>query len=211
MNDGKRIKAIIGTVFTGLALLAAAACESAPTRFGAVKAVPADGAVVGFVSPSGPPSDSDDDPGREPGGTANLEKVGAAAMDAVKGSTVLSFQAENNGRIWEVQLAGPDGTERLLEVDASGKGVSGPRVKDTGKEEKARVMGIVKDSELTYKEAAEKVSSSVPHGKITHMSLDRYHNGLLVWDVDVVTPDGTWHEVKVGAKDGVVTKYGQRS
>ncbi|MEV7908309.1 PepSY domain-containing protein, partial [Streptomyces anulatus] len=61
---------------------------------------------------------------------------------------------------------------------------------------------------LTFKDAVEKVSSSVPHGKITHLSLDRYNNNLLVWDADVVTPDGTWHEVKVDAKNGTVTKNG---
>ncbi|WP_113705403.1 PepSY domain-containing protein [Nonomuraea lactucae] len=129
-------------------------------------------------------------------------------MDAVKGSTLLSVQSENDGQIWGIQVAGSDGTERLLEVDASGKVVSGPRVKDTGEGEKARVMGMVKGSEVTFKEAAEKVSSSVPQGKITHMSLDRYNDNLLVWDADVVTEDGTWHGVRVNAEDGTVTKNG---
>ncbi|MGV9777982.1 PepSY domain-containing protein [Streptosporangium sp. NPDC003464] len=187
-----------------MALLAAAACGSAHTQSGAVRAAPAGGAVAAPVSPSGAPGD----PSGEPDGTASLEKVATAATDAVKGSTVLSVQAENGGRIWEVQLAGPDGTERLLEVDASGKVVSGSRVKDTGDKEKARVMGMVKDSELTFGAAAEKVASSMPQGKIVHMSLDRYEDNLLVWDVDVVTPDGTWHEVKIDAKNGTVTKNG---
>lgn len=69
-------------------------------------------------------------------------------------------------------------------------------------------MGMVKDAKLTFKEAAEKVFSSVPQGKITHMSLDRYNDNLLVWDADVATTDGTWHEVKVDAKNGTVTKNG---
>ncbi|WP_271222302.1 PepSY domain-containing protein [Streptosporangium carneum] len=205
MNDGKHAKAIIGTVFAGSALLAAAACGNAPTQSGSRKAAPA-GVVVGLVSPSGTPGD----PGQDSGGMASLEKACAAAVNAVKGSTVLSVQAENDGRIWGVQLAGPEGAEQLLEVDASGKVVSGPRTKVTGEEEKARVTGIVKDSRLSYEEAAKKVSSSVPHGRITHMSLDRYTDNLLVWDVDVVTPDGVWHEVKVDAKDGAVTKDGHR-
>ncbi|MFD1539034.1 PepSY domain-containing protein [Nonomuraea guangzhouensis] len=147
------------------------------------------------------------DPGQESGSMAGLEKAIDAAMNAVKGSTVLSVQSENGGQLWEVQLARSDGTERLLEVDATGKVVSGPRVKDTGKGEKTRVMGIIKDAELTFKEAVEKVSSSV-RGKITHMSLDKYNdnNNVLVWDVDLATPDGTWQGVKVDAKTGTVTK-----
>lgn len=176
MNGGKRIKTIIGTIFAGSALLAAAACGSADTQSNAVEAAPAGGAIADLRSPSVPPSDPSGDPSQEPGGMASLEKAATAAMNAVEGSTVVSVQSENGGAIWEVQLAGPDGTEQLLEVDASGKVVSEPRAKDTGKGEKARVMGIIKDAELNFKEAVEKVSSSVPQGKITHMSLDRYNN-----------------------------------
>jgi uncharacterized membrane protein YkoI len=208
MNGGRRTKIAISTIFAGSALLAAGACGSIHTQSSAVKSAPAGGAIAGLMSPSGPPGDPSGSPDQEPGSMASLEKAGAAAMNSVKDSTVLSVQSENGGQIWEVQLAGSDGTERLLEVDASGKAVSGARVKDTGKEEKARVMGIVKDAKLTFKDAVEKVSSSVPQGKITHMSLDRYDNNLLVWDADVVTPDGTWHGVKVDAKTGTVTKNG---
>ncbi|MFI7708966.1 PepSY domain-containing protein [Nonomuraea sp. NPDC049480] len=213
MNGGRRKKIAISTIFAGSALLAAAACGGAHTQSSAVKAAPAGGAIAGLMSPSGPPGDPNPSgsPGQEPGSMASLEKAGAAAMNAVKDSTVLSVQSENDGQIWDVQLAGSDGTERLLEVDATGKAVSGARVKDTGKEEKARVMGIVKDAELTFEDAVEKVSSSVPQGKITHMSLDRYNNNLLVWDADVVTPDGTWHGVKVDAKTGTMTRNGQQN
>ncbi|MER7362635.1 hypothetical protein [Nonomuraea wenchangensis] len=84
------------------------------------------------------------------------------AMDAVKGSEVLSVQSDNGGRLWEVQLAEPDGAEWLLEVDDSGK-VSG--VKDTGQGEKARVMGISKDARLSFDDASAKVSSAVPTGR----------------------------------------------
>lgn len=203
-----RIKTIIDVIFVGSALLAAAACGSADTQSSAVKAAPAQRAVVPLMSTPGPSADPGGDPGQESGDMASLEKAIAAAMNAVKGSTVLSVQSENGGQIWEVQLAGSDGTERLLEVDESGKVVSGPRVKDTGKGEKDRVMGIIKDAELTFKDAVEKVSSAV-HGKITHMSLDRYNkNDLLVWDVDVATPDGSWQGAKVDAKTGTVTKNG---
>jgi uncharacterized membrane protein YkoI len=204
MNAGKRTKIISGTVFAGSALLAAAACGGAGTQFSAVKAAPAGAADVGLMSSTGPPSDAS----QESGGMESLEKTATAATNAVKSSTVLSVQSENDGQIWAVQLTGPDGTEQLLEVNASGKVVSAPRVKDTGQQEKARVMAIIKDSKVTFNQAAEKVSAAVPNGKITHMSLDRYNDSLLVWDVDVVTPDGTSQALKVDAKDGTVTKNG---
>ncbi|MET8984592.1 PepSY domain-containing protein [Nonomuraea wenchangensis] len=123
--------------------------------------------------------------------------------------SVASTRTWNAGlsRLWEVQLAGPDGTERLLEVDDSGK-VSGVRVKDTGEGEKARVMGINRDARLTFEEAAAKVYSAVPEGRITHMSLDRYGDNALVWDADVLTSEGAWHGVKVDARTGAVTRDG---
>lgn len=200
MNGGKQAKTIIGIIFIGSALLTAAACGSAHTDSGALEVAPVGEAVAGLTSPG--------DPSQEPGGTASAEKAAAAAVNAVAGSTALSVQSENGGAIWGVQLADPDGTERLLEVDASGKALSEARVKDTGKEEKTRVKGIIKGAKVTFEEAARKVSSAVPQGKIAHMSLDRYSNDLLVWDVDVVTSDGTWHEVKVDAKTGAVAKNG---
>ncbi len=105
-----------------------------------------------------------------------------------------------------MQLAGPDGTERLLEVDDSGK-VSGGRV-NTGEGEKGRGMGISKDARLSFDDAAAKVSSAVPEGRITHMSLDRYGDDALVWDADVLTSEGVWRLVKVDARTGAVTKNG---
>ncbi|NUW33732.1 PepSY domain-containing protein [Nonomuraea sp. SMC257] len=206
MNGRRRTKTTIGTIFAGSALLAAAACGSAQPQLSAVEPAPAGEAAAGPMSLPGPLGNPSGDPGQESGGTAS-EKASAAAMNAVKGSKVLSVQSENGGQIWEVQLAAPDGTERLLEVDASGK-VSAVRVKDTGKGEKARVMGIIKDAELTFEDAVKKVSSAVSQGKIIHMSLDRYNDKLLVWEADVLTSDGTWHGVKVDAKTGTVTKTG---
>ncbi|MEV6160123.1 PepSY domain-containing protein [Nonomuraea sp. NPDC052129] len=199
MNGRNRSKTIIGTIFAGSALLAAGACAGAHTQSGTIKAEPARGVIPLPMSTPGGPQ-------QEPGDMASLEKAATAATSSAEGSHVLSVQSENDGKIWEVQLAGPDGTERLLEVDASGKVVSEARSKDTGKYEKARVMGLIKDAKVTFKDALEKVSSSVSHGKITHMSLDKYNNDLLVWDVDVVSPDGTWQGLKIDAKSGTVTK-----
>lgn len=199
MNGGNRTTTIISAVVAGSALLAATACGSADTRSSAARAVPV------IMSPSGPPGG---DPGQEPGGTASLEQAGAAARSAVKDSTLLSVQAQNNGQIWEVQLAGPDGTEHVVDMDAAGKAISPARVKDTGAWEKARVMAIVKAAKINFKEAVEKVSAAVPQGKITHLSLDMYDDKRLVWDADVITQNGTWHGIKVDARTGTVTKEG---
>ncbi|MFI6599257.1 PepSY domain-containing protein [Nonomuraea sp. NPDC050536] len=201
MNGGKRT-AIISALFAGAALLAAAGCGSADTQSSARKAAPARDAIAALTT-------SPSDPGQESGDTADLEKAGAAAMNAVQGSTILSVQAENDGKVWEIQLAGPDGTEHVLEVDTAGKALSEPRVKDTSSAEKARVVGLVKDAKQTFKDAVKKVSAAVPQGEITHISLDRYNdNNALVWDADVIGPGETWHGVKVNAEDGTVTKTG---
>ncbi|MEV0151780.1 MULTISPECIES: PepSY domain-containing protein [unclassified Nonomuraea] len=200
MNGGKRFKPIVGVLF----LFAAGACGSAPIQTSAVETAPAGGAAPALMSPGDPSGDS----AQESGGIGSLEKAVAAATNAVEGTKVLSVQSENGGQIWEVQLARPDGTEQLMEVDASGNVVSKPRSKDTGKGEKARVMGIIEDAELSFEDVVKKVSSAVPHGKITHISLDRYTGKILVWDVDVLTPDGAWHGLKIDARTGTVSRTG---
>ncbi|MBO3749082.1 PepSY domain-containing protein [Streptosporangiaceae bacterium NEAU-GS5] len=203
MSDGNRLKTIVGIALAGSALFAAGACGSGDAGF---TAAPVGGVDVGLMSSSPSSSDGMQSGGADSGDMASLDKVVAAATGAVQGSSVLSVQAENNGQMWEVQLAAPDGTEQLLEVDASGKVLSEPRAKDTGPEEKARVMSIVKDAKLTFQEAMKKVSKEAPNSKITHMSLDKYGDNLLIWDVDVVGQDGNWQALKINAKDGTVTK-----
>ncbi|MET7463230.1 PepSY domain-containing protein [Nonomuraea sp. NPDC005501] len=200
MNGGKRFKPIIGLLF----LFAAGSCGNAPIQISAVETAPAGGAAAALRSPGDP----SDDPAQGSGGVGSLEKAATAATHAVEGTHVLSVQSENGGQIWEVQLGRPDGTEQLMEVDASGDVVSKPRTKDTGRGEKTRVMGIIKDAELSFDDVVKKVSSAVPHGKITHISLDRYTDKVLVWDVDVLTPDGAWHGLKIDARTGAVDKTG---
>lgn len=216
MTGSKRTKAIIGAGVAGAALLAAAACAGTPTD--AAKAAPAPavgGAVAGLASPTMPPEPSPGEmsPG-EPspgvGGMEDITRAGTAAMDAVEGGTVVSLEAEENGKIWEVELAEKNGTEQELEVDSSGKVVSGPTAREGDAEDKAKLLALVKGAELTYQDAAEKVAAAVPEGKITELKLDR-HKGAVVWESDVVGSDGTRHQIRVDAKDGTVTKSGQTS
>ncbi|MEU4541797.1 PepSY domain-containing protein [Nonomuraea dietziae] len=234
MYGGRGTKTIIGTILAGSALFAASACAS-DTQSGTFAAQRDDSRaaaekIAGLASPTGmppgtptgyptgEPSPGEPSPGEpspgdaSPGaGAADLRKAGTAATEAVEGGTIISIEAEDDGRLWEVHVVGSDGVEQQLDVDAeSGDVVSGPTAEDDEAEEKARLMALVKGAELTYEEAAEKVATAVPGGKITELSLDR-HEGKVVWEADVTGSDGTKQEVKVDAKDGTVTKNGSTS
>ncbi|GAA2656924.1 hypothetical protein GCM10010412_027240 [Nonomuraea recticatena] len=234
MYGGRGTKTIIGTILAGSALFAASACAS-DTQSGTFTAQRDDSRAVadkiaGLVSPTGmppgdptgyPPGDpspgdpspgdpspGDPSPGEaSPGaGAGDLQKAGSAATEAIEGGTIISIEAEDDGRLWEVHVVGSDGVEQQLDVDAeSGDVVSGPTAEDDDAGDKARLMALVKGAELSYEEAAEKVATAVPGGKITELSLDR-HQGKVVWEADVMGSDGTKQEVRVDAKDGTVTK-----
>ncbi|MEU7894502.1 PepSY domain-containing protein [Nonomuraea sp. NPDC049152] len=231
MNGGKRTKTIIGTIFVGSVLLGAASCGTDSPESGTAVArhVPAPapgGAFAGLLSPSGAPSmepsytmEPSGAPSMEPSGAPSmgagdmesLQKAGMAAVEAVEGSTLISIEAQDNGKTWEVHVVGTDGTEHSMDVDAeSGNVASGPTAEKADEAEKAKRMTMVKSAMLTYKEAAEKATESVPEGKINELYLDR-HMGKVAWEAVLMTPDGTKHEVYVDAKDGTVTKNGSTS
>ncbi|MFD1936305.1 PepSY domain-containing protein [Nonomuraea mangrovi] len=226
MNGGKRTKTIIGTIFAGSVLLGVASCGTDGTESGTAvaKQVPAGGAVAALPSPTGMPTGA---PSMEPSGyptmepsgapsmgagdVESLEKAGMAAVEAVEGSTLIAIEARDNGRTWEAHVVGTDGTEHSMDIDAeSGNVVSGPTAEQDDAAEKAKLMDMVKSAVLTYKEAAQKATESVPEGRIAELYLDR-HEGKVAWEADLLTPDGTKHEVYVDAKDGTVSKEGSTS
>ncbi|NUT44062.1 MAG: PepSY domain-containing protein, partial [Thermoactinospora sp.] len=127
-----------------------------------------------------------------------------AAIAAVPGSKLISIETEENGKLWEIQVVGADGTEHEMDVQ-NGKVVSGPTTKEEDADDKAKHRARIAAAKLDYAQAADKIAAAVPEGRITELNLDT-EKGKTVWEADVMTPDGTKHEVAVDAGTGTVTK-----
>ncbi|MFC5832015.1 PepSY domain-containing protein [Nonomuraea insulae] len=165
-----------------------------------VRSSPSIGTPTATESPTGPATSAT---GMLPDLDA-LKQAARAALGAVPGSTLISIETEENGRLWEAQVVGKDGTEHQMDVE-SGKVVSGPTTEEEDAEDKVKHRDRVAAAKLDYAQAADKIVAAVPEGRITELNLDR-EQGKTVWEADVVTPDGTKHEVAVDAATGTVTR-----
>ncbi|WP_188195012.1 PepSY domain-containing protein [Nonomuraea sp. SYSU D8015] len=153
-------------------------------------------------TPTGPTGTPTPGPGRV--GLDDLRQAGQAALTAVPGSMLISIETEEDGRLWEVQVVDRAGTEHQMDV-AAGKVVAGPTQERDDAEDKAKRRNRVRAAKLGYLEAAEKIVATVPGGRITELSLDG-ELGRTVWESDVVTADGTKHEVTLDAVTGAVSR-----
>ncbi|MEV0993936.1 PepSY domain-containing protein [Nonomuraea sp. NPDC050202] len=162
----------------------------------AVQSSPTIGTPTATTAPQGSPTGSP--------GAGDLKQAAQAALDAVPGSTLISIETEENGRLWEVQVVGEDGTEHQLDVE-SGKVVSGPTTEQEDNADKAKHRARVSAAKLDYAQAADKIAAAVPEGRVTELNLDT-EQGKTVWEADVIAPDGTKHEVAVDAATGAVTR-----
>ncbi|MEV0619876.1 PepSY domain-containing protein [Nonomuraea sp. NPDC050404] len=149
--------------------------------------------------PSGSPSGATNAPG-----AGDLKQAAQVALAAVPNSTLISIETEEGGSRWEVQVVGQDGTEHQMDVQ-SGKVVTGPTTEEEDAEDKTKHRERVAAAKLDYAQAADNIAAAVPEGRITELNLDS-EQGKTVWEADVVTPDGTKHEVAVDAATGSVTR-----
>ncbi|SDL12641.1 Uncharacterized membrane protein YkoI [Nonomuraea maritima] len=159
---------------------------------------PTGGAPGGPASQGSPPVS----PNRV--GVGDLKQAAEAALRAVPGATVMTLEAEEDGRRWEVQLVGQDGTEHQVDVE-SGKVVGGPVAESQDQDDKNDDRDLVRAAKLDYAQAADRVMTVVPEGRITELSLD-LERGKAVWESDVITPNGAKHEVTIDATSGEVLR-----
>ncbi|MFG1695603.1 PepSY domain-containing protein [Nonomuraea sp. NPDC049309] len=161
----------------------------------------------GTATPNGSPATPNGSPGTPGSAEQSLEdlkQAGQAAVAAVPGSKVISMETEENGSRWEIQVVSEDGTEYELDVEG-GKVVTGPTIEQDDADDKAELRDRVAAAKLDYAQAADKIATAVPEGRITELALDDERDKT-VWESDVVTTDGTKHEVTVDAVTGDVTR-----
>ncbi|MFD1544109.1 PepSY domain-containing protein [Nonomuraea guangzhouensis] len=194
-------KTIIGGGLAGAVLLAAAACGADARQMSEQSAdtpTPYIAATADLEAGS-----------QKHSGVKKLEQVGQAALKAVPGSTLVSMEAEENGSLWEVQVVDAEGTQHQMDVGSgSAEVVSGPSAEDDDAADKAAYLDRIKAAKLDYQQAAGKIATAAPGGRITELTLDG-HRDKIVWEVDVVTSDGKKQNMTVDATDGTVTKAGE--
>ncbi|MEU4226462.1 PepSY domain-containing protein [Nonomuraea sp. NPDC026600] len=193
-------KTIIGGALAGAALLAAAACGADARQ---MSAQGADTPTPYSAATTSPYAEADS---KKHSGVKKLEEVGQAALKAVPGSTLVSMETEENGSLWEVRVVDAKGTEHQMDVESgTAKVVSGPSAEDDGSKDKAKDLDRIKAAKLDYRQAADKIATAVPGGRITELNLDS-HRDKIVWEVEVVASDGNKQNMTVDAIDGKVTK-----
>ncbi|MEU7746475.1 PepSY domain-containing protein [Nonomuraea sp. NPDC049158] len=196
-------KTIIGGALAGAALLTATACggdaRQMTEQFGA--------SPTPYIAATESPKYGAHADSQKRSAVKKLEEVGKAAMKAVPGSTLVAMETEENGNLWEVQVVDDKGIEHQMDVESdTTKVVSGPRAEDDeNADDKARHLDRIKSAKLDYAQAAAKVLAAVPGGRITEINLDS-HRDKIVWEVDVVPPNGSKQDMTVDASDGAVTK-----
>lgn len=133
-----------------------------------------------------------------------LVTAGETALDEVGKGTVLAVESEDDGAVWEVEIALSDGSVQEVETSGDGQDVqSGPEAEDTDDDDKAENKELLQGAELDYEDATKKVLGA-HDGRITELELDD-HRGGVVWEADVHT-DGQKYEVKVDASSGEVVE-----
>ena len=132
-----------------------------------------------------------------------LNRAGETATGAVPDSTLISIEAERDGR-WEVQVVTPDGTEHEMDISSDGATVTlGPTPKNEDEDDKAKHLDRIQAARLDYRAAADAVLTEVPNGIITELNIDG-NNGPTVWEADVIDSSQTKREVTVDAGSGEI-------
>ncbi|MEV5407387.1 PepSY domain-containing protein [Thermopolyspora sp. NPDC052614] len=145
-------------------------------------------------------------PGHEgtatPGSVADIKRVGEAALKAVPNGTIVKMDAADQGKMWDVTVAGEDGALQSMKIDAQSGQVKGsPKPEEGG--DKAKTQELVQKAKIDYAQAAEKMLSQAPGGHLTKLELDDA-DGKAVWKGEVADEQGEKREMRVDAETGEV-------
>ncbi len=137
-----------------------------------------------------------------PGSAADVERVGQAALKAVPDGTIVKMDADDEGKMWDVTVAGEDGALQSMKIDAqSGQVKESPKPEDDG--DKAKTQELVQKAKVDYAQAAEKMLGQAPGGRLTMLELDDA-DGTAVWKGEVTDEQGEKREMRVDAETGEV-------
>ncbi|GGV01331.1 hypothetical protein GCM10010182_18530 [Actinomadura cremea] len=131
-----------------------------------------------------------------------MERAAATALKTAPDTTLTSIETEGDG--WEVQLVTADGTERELLVNGAGTEVVRDEVEQDDRDDRDdrdEHLARVRKAKLDYRDAADAMRASLPGARITELNLDS-DGGTVVWEGDVIGPDGARHALEIDARTG---------
>lgn len=135
--------------------------------------------------------------------SSDLETAARTALAKAPGTSLLSIELESRESVWEVSLAGSDGSETDVRVALDGESVvSGPTADPTDAEVRAENRRDLDAAKLSLADAVDAITKAQA-GRITELALDD-ENGRPVWEADVVDSAGAKHTVKIDSATGAV-------
>ena len=130
-----------------------------------------------------------------------------AALEKVPGTVEeVELEDEKGTIVYEIELVSTDGTEHEVEVDAqTGEVLKVEADDDENEEEDSQNQAkLAKQAKITEDEAINMALEKVP-GTVNEIELE-VENGTVVYEIKVLSTDGTEQEVKVDAQTGEVLK-----
>ena len=130
-----------------------------------------------------------------------------AALEKVPGTVEeVELEDEKGTIVYEIELVSTDGTEHEVEVDAqTGEVLKVEADDDENEEEDSQNQAkLAKQAKITEDEAINTALEKVP-GTVNEIELE-VENGTVVYEIKVLSTDGTEQEVKVDAQTGEVVK-----
>ena len=133
-----------------------------------------------------------------------------AALEKVPGTVEeVELEDEKGTIVYEIELVSTDGTEHEVEVDAQTGEVLKVEADDDDdgeneEEDSQNQAKLAKQAKITEDEAINMALEKVP-GTVNEIELE-VENGTVVYEIEVLSTDGTEQEVKVDAQTGEVLK-----
>lgn len=111
----------------------------------------------------------------------------------------VEIEALGNEKVFEVKVAS-DGKEFKVVVDATGNRVVSQQQTNTPDDDIAKLQGIQVDASQALQAASQQAADAT----LDEMEIDTNSAGVVVWQVQLVRPDGSEVEYEVDAQNGAV-------
>jgi uncharacterized membrane protein YkoI len=139
---------------------------------------------------------------------------GGVPVSAAQQALQTAAQAVPNGRVFDLEVethhgrrvfdikVGSNGNEIKALVDQDGRQIISQNQASTPSDDVAKIDAAQIDASRAVQTAAERE----PNATISELEIDTNGNGALVWQVELVRPDGSEVEIDVDAQNGSIIR-----
>ncbi|WP_375388410.1 PepSY domain-containing protein [uncultured Amnibacterium sp.] len=133
----------------------------------------------------------------------SVAAIAALAVREVGEGTVVSVEDESAGTEWDVRVVLSDGTVQEVHLARDGTVLAGPSADSTDANAESANRAQVAAASVALDAAQRRMLAAVPGGRVTGIELDDYEDRV-VWQGDVLDPEGVRHDVRIDAVNGSV-------